>query len=207
MQSWSRRHALRALTTGALAALAGCSGSGSSSRTRTVGRRGTPVEGYDERRVRRDADRPLVGIQRENDEEQRPDSRRVNEYLTAAEDTEAVTFDLPDGAGDFRTFVTETAFESASVMLVERQVAACDRLELLGVYREEDGGLDVQFCSAEKPADAACVSGDRDRVAVAIRLPFTGDGLNGFGYGWSSSCRTRPRPFDPPETDESGGGA
>jgi hypothetical protein len=203
MQSWSRRHALQALSTGAVAALAGCSGSGSSSSTRTAGRCGTPVEGYDERHVRRDADRPLVAIQRENEDDPRPDGR-VHEYLTSAEDTDAVSFDLPDGADDFRTFVTETDFESASVMLVDRQVAACSDLEVVGVYRDEDDGLDVQFCSAEKPADAACASGDRDRVAVAIRLPFTGEGLTGFGYGWSSSCRTRPRPFDPPEDDEGG---
>jgi hypothetical protein len=203
MQSWSRRQTLQALTTGALAALAGCSGSGSSSSTRNAGRRGTPVEGYEERRVRRDADRPLVALQRETDDEPR-DSSRVHEYLTAAEDADAVTFDLPDGAGDFRRFVTETDFESASVMLVDRRVAACSDLEVLGVYRDGEYGLDVQFCSAEKPADAACASGDRDRVAVAIRLPFAGEGLTGFGYGWSSSCRTRPRPFDPPEDDEGG---
>jgi hypothetical protein len=204
MQSWSRRHALQVLSTGALAALAGCSGSSSGGSTRTAGRRGTPVEGYEERRVRRDADRSLVSIQRDDEEDQRPDDR-VHEYLTSAEDADAVTFDLPDGAGDFRPFVTETDFESASVMLVDRQVAACSDLEVIGVYRDGEYGLDVQFCSAEKPADATCASSDRDRVAVAIRLPFTGDGLNGFGYGWSSSCRTPPRPFDPPEDDEGGG--
>jgi hypothetical protein len=203
MQSWSRRHALQALSTGALVALAGCSGSSSSSSTHTAGRRGTPVEGYDERRVRRDTDRPLVTITAESDDAPR-EASRVNEYLTSSDDVDAVTFDLPDGAGDFRTFVTDTDFQSASVMLIDRRVAACTRFDVLGVYRDEDDGLDVQFCSAEKPADAACAAGDRDRVAVGIRLPFPGEGVNGFGYGWSSSCRTRPRPFDPPESDDEG---
>lgn len=203
MQSWSRRHALQALTTGALAALAGCSGSGSGGSSSNRAVRGTPVEGYDERRVRRDADRPLVVVTAESDDRLQDDNG-VYEYLTSSDDADAVTFDLPDSAGDFRQFVTETDFESASVILVERRVAACDRLELLGVSREGDGGLDVQFCSAEKPADAACTAGDRDRVAVAIRLPFAGEGVNGVGYGWSSSCHTRPRPFDPPESDDGG---
>ncbi|MFC5367498.1 hypothetical protein [Salinirubrum litoreum] len=202
MQSWSRRHALQALSTGALAALAGCSGSSSGGSSNNRVPRGTPVKEYDERRVRRDADRPLVTVTAESDDTLQNDNG-VHEYLTSPDEVEGLSFDLPDGAGDFRTFVTDTDFESALVLLVERTVAACSDLEVVGVYREDDG-LDVQFCSAEKPADAACASGDRDRVAVAIRLPFTGERLTGFGYGWSSSCHTRPRPFDPPEDDEGG---
>jgi hypothetical protein len=220
MPDWSRRRALQATASAAALALAGCSGE--TSRSGSSGpANGELVTDYEVQKVRsadgavlfREAD--VETASEAADERTAERRRRVQQYehVTDRRDLEDLAFatDVSEAA-TLEEFTTATDLESESVFLLQRGVSACSTLELVGVRREPDS-VHVDTCSDLRPADVECEADDRDVVAFAIRLPFPGDEFNGMGAGWSSSCHSRPRAFDPgayngTETgDESGGGS
>lgn len=184
MPDWSRRHALQAAAAAGAFALAGCSGTSSSSRE-VPRERDDPVDVAETTFVRDTDGEPLFRI---GDEPRRPGSY---EYLTSTSDREEVTFRSSPAASDLRAFVEATDFESESVYLVSRPIGACYEARLVGVYREGNG-IDADFCNALRPADVACEADDEDTVGVGIRLPFVEEEFNSFGLGWSGDCGPRP---------------
>ena len=133
--------------------------------------------------------RHLYDVDRGNERESGPEAGELL-HLTSDDDRDDVTFQSTEPATELRSFVDATDLDSESVFLLETSIGACYEARLLGVYRETDG-VDTEFCRALKPADVDCSVDDRDRVGVAIRLPFPGDGFTSIGSSWGSDCEHR----------------
>ncbi|MFB6160193.1 MAG: hypothetical protein ABEJ61_03345 [Haloferacaceae archaeon] len=194
MPDWSRRRALHAAVSTAVAALAGCSGEASVSSSPTPApddaRR---VTDYELKQVRNADGVALFG--RSDADEPTPTESTpggvgapsASTHLTGPEELSAFAFaDVPQATALAR-FVRATDFETRSVYLYQRSIPACYDLRLVGVRRRSDS-VTANFCRDLKPADVACERGDRDTVGVAVRLPFAGDGFSGHGTGLRGSC-------------------
>ena len=185
MPDWSRRRALRTVAAAGSLALAGCSGEASHS-TDPPPDRGEPVSDYQVRFVREtDGDRLF-----ETDDGS-GDVPHEMEYLTGEDERDDLAFRSTTAATELRSFVDATDFEAESVFLLQRSIGECYQANLVTVYRESDG-VDAGFCQELRPADVDCSAEAEDTVGVAIRLPFTGDGFNSVGSGWSGDCDGRP---------------
>lgn len=155
---------------------------------------------YEVRTVRESAAEPLFWRRERTEGEDRVGG---GAFLSSTEDVEELAFaGDSDAAGELASFVRETDYESASVLLNSRGVRECYELQLRGVWREEDG-VQASFCERLRPADAACDADSEVAVGVAIRLPFAGDDFSGHGSRWSSTCESPPSPVVP---DVSSGG-
>jgi len=185
MSNWSRRRALQAAIAVGTLSLAGCSGSTSSSEE-VSSDRGDPVSDVEVRFARDTRGNHLYDAKRGNEGEPDPEAGETL-HLTSDDERDAVTFRPTDPATELRSFVDDTDLDSESVYLLEEPIDACHEARLLGVYRESDG-VDAEFCRGLRPADVDCSDGDRDRVGVAIRLPFPGDEFTSIGSRWSSDC-------------------
>lgn len=194
MPDWSRRRALHALGATAAAALAGCNAQTSDSGAfdEPPGRqRGEPVTDYELRKVRAFDLEPLFWRgERGTENEPRPAGHL---FVGSEGDLEDLMFADADPAAALASFVRGTDFESESVLVHERPVRECYDIRLRGVWREEDG-VQTSFCSTLRPADVACSRDAQQTVALAIRLPFPGDGLSSQGSQWSSDCDRQPAP-------------
>lgn len=184
-----------------MAALAGCVGGDGGGFDDPPGqRRGQRITDYERLTVRdRDAD-PVFWRAGDDDEEESAASHSpvgAHVYVASEEDLEGVAFADTEPASELAAFVRETDFDGESVLLESTVVRECYSLRLRGVWREDDGGLETSFCSALRPADAACSADAEDAVGVGIRLPFSLDDVGGFGSQWSSSCDSRPSPVTP----------
>jgi hypothetical protein len=181
MSDWSRRDALQAVTSAAVLAIAGCSGS-TSSTDEVPRQRGEPVSDVEVTFARDRKGRSLFEL--EDHEEDRIGGLH---FMTGEDDRDRVTFRSGGPAEKLQSFVKATDLEAESVYLLERTVGACYEVRLTGVYRESDG-VEADFCRALRPADVPCASDDEDVVGVAIRLPFDGEDFNSFGSRWGSDC-------------------
>lgn len=186
MANWSRRRALQAAIAVSTLSLAGCSGSTSSSEE-VPSDRGEPVSDVEVTFARDEQGRHLYDFERDNE-----GAAEAGEllHLTSEDERGRLAFRSTDPATRLRSFVNETDLDAESVYLIETSIGACYEARLLGVSRESDG-VDAEFCRALKPADVDCSDGDRDRIGVAIRLPFPGDDFNSIGSRWGSDCEHR----------------
>lgn len=201
MPKWSRRRALQAVGSVALTALAGCSGA---SRFEDESReeRGDPVTDYDLLEVRASEPAPLLW----RDERPEDETQNSFEHVRSEDDLAAVTFASErESATDLASFLRSTNYENESVLVSGRAVRACYEVTLQGVRRSEDS-VDLEFCSSLRPADVACESSARDRVVLAVRLPFVGEGVSSYGSSYGSDCDERPSPLQP-STPSGGDGA
>jgi hypothetical protein len=184
MPDWSRRRALQAVAATGAVALAGCSGSTSSSSS-VPRERGDSVSDVTVQFARHRDGQPFYHYG-DDDSDQRA-SRMM--HLTSQDDRERLRFRSTDPATELRSLVDGTDLESESVFLLVRPVGECYELLLRGVYREPDG-VEADFCQTLRPADVECSADDEDLVGVAIRLPFPGDDFNSHGSSWSSTCES-----------------
>lgn len=193
MPDWSRRRALHALTSAATLALAGCGGQTSSESSYPSP--GLRVTDYELQRVRDPQNRAVVQ-QRETEDEPTSEGNRLYDHVTSEDGLESYKFasDI-DGAEALASFCQATNFESDSLFLHQLSVGACYAVELVDVRRESDGIM-ADFCRSLRPADVACRADEEATVALAIRLPFSGEDFSGVGVGFSSDC--------PPWTEASG---
>ena len=213
MPSWSRRAALRAAGTVALAGLtglAGCSGQSRSSHAVPVAPDKESVTDYTMVQVHTADPTPLFW--RDGDPPDDGDPGRTM-HVTSTEERSDVTYapDVP-AARRLARFVRNTDLGSRSVYLHAQRLAACYDLVLQGVSRD-DSSVHVDLCRDLKPADASCTVDDQTGVGLAIRLPFPGDDFHGHGMGYGSQCdrhrRRQPVDFGPrtpaPPDNRSGG--
>lgn len=208
MRPYTRRHALHgavALLTG----LAGCSGSGSSSRSNTA----TPTErGYPDDAVTapehyslrspdetppvlHPADQPTADDETDETGE-RPDYRH-HRFITTPETVEALAFGDVDGVDGAKQFLTATDFEQETVYLEQRAIPACYTLDLCYVRWGPDD-IETQSARQLRPADVACEADAQEVLATFIRIPaaIDPDDVSGYGSGTSSGeCRI-PREDD-----------
>lgn len=190
MTEWSRRRALHAVATTGLVTLAGCGEAATGPHDPPEPReRVTDVETL---LARNEGGDPLIVTAGEGGETN-PDDRNVSlmEHLTDGESLDEYRFPADAGGAEVESFVTATGFASESVYLLQRHIGACYVPRLVSVYREDDG-VDANFCRALRPADVACDAETRHVFAVAIRLPFPGDGFSSVGSGSGSGCERRP---------------
>lgn len=207
MPDWSRRHVLHAAGSVLLAAIAGCNGSGSSSRSAPRDDRDM-VDDVTVLKVRNASPTPMVLRRRDQTTDERttedPPGRRGNlmDHVTEPprEDARAIAFqtDVP-GATVIETFFEETDFGTESIYIAQSTILECYERHLTGVYREVDG-VDAQFCRTLRSADVDCSADEYDMTAFAIRLPFAGDDFDSVGGGQSSGCERPHRQTIDPDT-------
>ena len=185
MTNWSRRRALQAAIAVGTLSIAGCSGSSSSSEE-VPSDRGDPVPDVDVRFARDRTGSHLYDLDRDNEQDGEFEGGELV-HVTSEDERDRLTFRSTDPATKLGSFVNETDLEGESVYLMETSIGACHEARLLGVYRESDG-VDAEFCRALRPADVDCSPEDRDRIGVAIRLPFPADEFTSFGSRWGSGC-------------------
>jgi hypothetical protein len=192
MPDRSRRRLLQTVAVAGTLAVAGCSGATTRSndlppvpRERTADVQVTTARNTD-------GDPLFVTGDGGTDRDDGGRSARVREvhHLTDESDLERLRF--RDGAADLRAFVTATDLESKSVYLVQRPIGECYAPRLVAVFREGTG-VDAEFGRELRPAGFDCAVDTCDMVAVAIRLPFAGDGFDSTGFSpWGSDCERRP---------------
>ena len=183
MSNWSRRRALQAAIAVGTLSIAGCSGSTSSSEE-VSSDRGEPVSDVEVTFARDRQEGHLYDFERDNEGDSEAGELL---HLTSESQRDRLAFRSTDPATRLRSFVSGTDLDTESVFLIETSIGACHEARLLGVYRESDG-VDADFCRALKPADVDCSEGDRDRIGVAIRLPFPADEFTSIGSRWGSDC-------------------
>lgn len=194
MPSWSRRGALRAATSVALAGLAGCSGQSGVSHSDPVDLNEEPVTDYTVKQVRTTETSRLYWT---GDETPADNDHRRTHHLTSPGELADLTFptDIPV-ASELERFARSTDFDTRSVYLHQQSIEACYDLVLRGVIRDESS-VRVDLCRDLKPADVACSADGEAVVGLAVRLPFPGDDFNGLGMSYGSQCdRPRHRPVD-----------
>ena len=183
----SRRALLRATAGLGVGAAAGCQGFGgsSSSDEREPKPPGTPITDYEHRVVHADGERSLF---RPTGSDQ-PDRRA---WLTRQADRDAVQFH--EGATELAAFVDETAFDSQSVALFQRQFPECRRLGVRSVRRRPTE-LRVELCIPRRPADVDCRTDRRRSGVVALRLPVTDVSASELAASVGSQCRPQTGPY------------
>ncbi|QZY00527.1 hypothetical protein [Halobaculum rubrum] len=186
---------------GALAALAGCSGSDSS------GDRVTPTEPAREpfdpesvpphRRLRGTIDGPLVWLPDETQTETNGEPRRrTPTFLTSRDQVDRLRFADVEGVEAARALLKETAFDSETVFLERVPVPSCYELQLCDVSWSATD-IDTQFGRVVRDADVACEHDARDSTAWLVRVPEALDPerITSYSSGMSgSSCGERRRP-------------
>ncbi|MDX1747887.1 MAG: hypothetical protein R3324_18290 [Halobacteriales archaeon] len=209
MPAWSRRRALRAAVLPLVAGLAGCSGETRVSRSAPADPREEPVTDYTVRQIRVPAPRPLYWSV--NDTPSSDDPGRTH-HVTSKSELDKLRFasEIP-AVERLEAFVRSVDLETESVYLHAQTLEASYDLVLRGVSRD-DSSVSVDLCRDLKPADATCNTGDDTAVALAIRLPFSGDDFHGIGMSYGNQCGPTRQPvhFEPstPTTSrtEAGGG-
>lgn len=193
MPDRSRRDALQAVAATTTGILAGCSSDGGGDRDQRLSRR---VTDYTRLSVRTDAATLLI-------DRGETDGADGAIYLTRADQRDRLRFGDGDPARRLEQFVRGTDLSERSVYLYERELSACHRLRLVRVTRAENG-IHASFCRELRPADVRCDADATVRAAVALRLPFPGDGIDSVGGGFGSEC---DRPPAATATGDGGGGA
>ena len=167
------RRALLSAAAAAATALAGCSGTGSTDsdsandRSAPVGDGGDPPP-YAYLR----ADGPTELAWFESDDGDRGDrSAHLDRLVVDTEDRAAsVEYADVDGAGAVREFVTGTDFETATVVVDQRSVEACYRLELCGVQWSATE-VDFDYSRVGLAYDVSCEADAEATEARFLRIP------------------------------------
>ena len=186
------------------AGLAGCEGTGSSSSSSNGPLEAENVEVEPEGVVLRNpADAPVAwfaeaGTDAPPTVTERRIARRESGLIAGVDRAGRVQFADVEGADDARSFVAATDFEAETLLLETRLVAECYRLELCAVTWSETS-YHTYFGRTLRPAEVACATDARDRVAALVRIPdaLDPDRVNAHGSGSSSgSCAKFRRRFE-----------
>ncbi|MFC7134870.1 MULTISPECIES: hypothetical protein [Salinibaculum] len=209
MVGWSRRQALRAIAAGVAVAVAGCREENRFAEETPNVEDLRPVEEYESEKVRdRDA-RPIFWTEEQTPQtgsgeqsRQTPYSKaevisNAHTYVTTTDELASVTFAPGNSAGDrLQAFIEATDFAERSVALLMATVAQCREFRLYDVARGPDS-YELSFCRPFRSPETTCETEAYDTVAVAVRLPFSGDGISGRGTSWHDECRAPPYPIFP----------
>ncbi|ELZ69112.1 hypothetical protein C457_09751 [Haloferax prahovense DSM 18310] len=189
----TRRQVLQAGGASLVAALAGCSGEGSSS---SLDEPHGPspdalVTDYDALTVRNDAETAIFRDAAREDED--TGSSYLDDFLVATdEERENVAVAAePDGIDEARAFIDETDLDEQTLVITQHRTDACHRVKLLYVTNPPDSVVHLDFCHPLRAASVECSVDDRHVVASLIRLPYSTD-ESSWGHGGGSSCRLPP---------------
>jgi hypothetical protein len=195
-----------------LAGTAGCNGSQSSSVTGTAvaGPAGRPSDAVvpEHCSLRTPADAPPVWLLSEGDGETSTSSAtprlsRAQGFVASTDAAERLGFADVDGAAAARRFVSNTDFDSETLLLETRTVDACRTLSLCHVSWT-DSSIDTAYGSTYRDADVDCDADGSDSVSTLIRIPeaLDPDAIRSRGSSWGSSgCDRRRPPGDDPATE------
>ncbi|RDZ62066.1 hypothetical protein C5B90_17030 [Haloferax sp. Atlit-12N] len=190
----TRRQVLRAGGASLVAALAGCSGEGSSS---SLDEPHGPspdalVTDYDHLQLRNDAETAIFRNAARDDE--RAGSSYFDNFLVTTDEERgnvAVVVE-PDGIDEARAFIDETDFDAQTLVITQHRPDACHRVKLLYVTNPPDSAVLLDFCYPLRPASVECSVDDRHVVASLVRLPYSSQDESGWGHGSGSSCHLPP---------------
>ncbi|MFB9825437.1 hypothetical protein [Halobaculum roseum] len=188
---------------GALAALAGCSGSegGGDEATPTVPAREPfdPESVPPHRSLRAATDEPLAWLPDETRTDTDGEPRRRRPTFVASRDrADRLRFADVEGVEAARSFLAETTFDSETIYLERYPVRRCYELQLCDVSWSETD-IDTQFGRVLRDADVACDPDARDSTAWFVRIPeaLDPDRITSYGSGMSgSSCAERGPPAE-----------
>lgn len=178
MPDWSRRRTLQAVAATATACLTGCNTNESTRDTPALER---AITDYERRSVRSTATDWLFA----HDDQRGPDIQ--SSFVVDTDERTQLRFADAPAADRLARFVTDTDFAERSVYLYQRTLDGCHRLRLVRVRRDE--GIHVSFCRDRRPADVQCDTNAQVVAAIALRLPFPGDAVDGFGGGFGRCQR------------------
>ncbi|WP_411966308.1 hypothetical protein [Haloferax sp. YSMS24] len=190
----TRRRVLRGAGVALLAALAGCTGSESSSQPSPTPHGPRPenlVTDYDYFELRSPSGRPVF---RDADSDASDSTLDALLVTNADERTDIDVVTTPDGIDDARRFIDETSFESQSLAIVQHRVDACRTVKLNYLTAPPDRFVDIDFCYVLRDASVECSVDDRHVVASLIRLPFSESDRpdSGWSRGGGRSCHLPP---------------
>jgi hypothetical protein len=166
------RRALLSAATAAATALAGCSATGTTERDSANerpspdggGGRDPPPYAY----LRRDEPDPVAWFEDEDGGDRSVHPDRL--VLDAADRAESVTYADVDGARAVREFVAGTDFETATVVVDQRAVEACYRLELCSA-RWSATEVDFDYSRVALAYDVSCEADAKATEARFLRIP------------------------------------
>lgn len=121
--------------------------------------------------------------------------RRHREFILSDERAAAVEFDAadvdPEDREDVRSFLEETDFETASVVVHQRPIEACYTRRVEYVTVREDRYY-IRFCRRLKPATTPCEADETELEALFVRVPYTYESPpSSRGSGERSQCWRR----------------
>ena len=137
--------------------------------------------------LRAPVEEPFVSVG--DDDSERP-HRGHREFILSDEQADAVEFEIEhDGIETVRSFLGETDYESASVVVHQRSIEACYRRRVEYVTAEEDRYY-VRFCRRLKPATTHCDPDRTEMEALFVRVPRAYESTpSSRGRGERSQCR------------------
>ncbi|WP_424009407.1 hypothetical protein [Haloferax denitrificans] len=190
----TRRQVLRAGGASLVAALAGCSGEGSSSSS-DVPSGPSPdalVTDYDHLQLRNDTESAIFRDAARDDDG--AGSSYLDDFLVTTDEERAdVEFAAdPDGIDEARAFIDETDFDAQTLVITQHRPNACHRVKLLYVTNPPDSAVHLDFCYPLRPASVECSVDDRHVVASLVRLPYSSQDESSWGHGGGSSCLLPP---------------
>ncbi|POG56073.1 hypothetical protein [Haloferax marisrubri] len=190
----TRRQVLRAGGASLVAALAGCSGEGSSSSSDVPSGPSpdTLVTDYDVLTVRNEANTAIFRDAARDDED--AESSYPDDFLVTTDEERAdvAVAAEPDGIDEARAFVDETNFDEQTLVITQHRPNACHRVKLLYVTHPPDSVVHLDFCYPLRDASVECSVDDRHVVASLVRLPYSSQDESGWGHGSGSSCHLPP---------------
>ncbi|MCO8265279.1 hypothetical protein NKF06_01405 [Haloferax sp. AB510] len=186
----TRRQVLRAGGASLVAALAGCSGEGSSSSLDEPHGPSpdTLVTDYDQLQLRNDTESAIFRDAARDDDG--AGSSYLDDFLVTTDEERAdVEFAAdPDGIDEARAFIDETDFDAQTLVITQHRTDACHRVKLLYVTHPPDSAVHLDFCYPLRPASVECSVDDRHVVASLVRLPYSSQDESSWGHGGGSSC-------------------
>ncbi|EMA07356.1 hypothetical protein [Haloferax denitrificans] len=190
----TRRQVLRAGGASLAAALAGCSGEGSSSSSDEPSGPSPDalVTDYDQLQLRNDTESAIFRDAARDDDG--AGSSYLDDFLVTTDEERAdVEFAAdPDGIDEARAFIDETEFDEQTLVITQHRPNACHRVKLLYVTHPPDSVVHLDFCYPLRPASVECSVDDRHVVASLVRLPYSSQDESSWGHGGGSSCHLPP---------------
>jgi hypothetical protein len=153
--------------------------------------------------TRSTSDRPPIVAPRENidsaanTDDTSPTPEPLSGHIFSSEsDTEAIEFaEEATNTAAVRRLVAETTYTNESVLLYQRRISECYRLQLNYITRDDGGSPNVQFCRVIRSAEVDCERDAYDHIATVIRLPFPADEFSGFSIGSGGGCDRIPERY------------
>lgn len=196
----SRRALLAGVGAGIAAGLAGCSGSDTSRSTPDAG---TLVTDYSVATARSGSDQPPIlapsaaadGTGTADEASPTPEAAAIHTVASESDAEELVVAEDATNSAAVRRLLAETTYSKESVLVHQRRIPECYRLQVNYVTRDADGSPDVQLCRVVRDADVDCERDAEDFVAVAVRLPFPADGYSSLSVGVGGNCDPIPEQY------------